>query len=97
MKDLRPEMSHLCSLFEGYLLKILGILNLTRVSRTHTIDVCPYLDLLSIYGHTDQRSRIIGTSTTKDSLLAVKIRTYESLSDDCIHAFICLCNDAWNL
>ena len=54
MQNLSTEVGQLGSFLEVQLVNGLGLVNDTRVVVVHAVNICPYLNLLSIQGSTNQ-------------------------------------------
>ena len=90
MENLRPEVSKLSGLFEVQLVDRLCMLHHTWVIIVHTVDVCPYLYLISVYGSSDKRCCIVRASALQIVHLAIGVAAYESLCDIYLVALLAL-------
>ena len=81
VKDLGTEIGKLSSLLEMQLMDRGGLVNHTRVIVMHAVDVCPYLNLLSIQRGTDQRGGIVAATTLQVVHLTIGVTADEALGD----------------
>ena len=71
-------MNCLCLLYDAWVVVV------------HTVDICPYLDLVSEHSCTDERSCIVRTTTLKVVNLTISVAAYKALSDVYLIALVCL-------
>ncbi len=79
MQNLGTEISQLGSLFEMEVSHRARTLYKTRIIIVHSVYICPYLYLLSLYRRTDKRCCIIAASAFKIIDLSVVVKTDETL------------------
>ena len=90
MQDLGTKVGQLGCLLEVQLMHGFGMVYDTRVVVVHTIDIGPYLNLLSTDGSTHERGCVVGTTTLQVVDLTIGIATDEALGDIHLCAFVLL-------